>query len=136
MRVAFLVCAVLFLIGTAQAEVAHHPFQLFSKPSDDSCSGTQNTHPIITEDPTFIKKVENGSLYQIASMDPPLNIVHLYGTPYEMGYAQGELLADQMESLMGDFFAYIELVIQPYISFLPEEMQELLATKGVEALLE
>lgn len=36
----------------------------------------------------------NGKLYIQRNVTPPVYIVHLYGTAYEMGYAQGQLFKD------------------------------------------
>jgi hypothetical protein len=41
-----------------------------------------------------VKAVPNGKLYIQRNVTPPVYVVHLYGTAYEMGYAQGLLFKD------------------------------------------
>ena len=44
-----------------------------------------------------IKKVENGYMYQVSTHDGlSFPLLHLYGSPYEMGYAQGQLLGIEL----------------------------------------
>ena len=45
--------------------------------------------PIITEPPVFERQVQNAKLYWSDSGNNKISIVHVWGTPYEMGFAQG-----------------------------------------------
>ncbi len=42
--------------------------------------------------------VANGKLYTVGSGQPgtSLSLLHLYGTPYQMGFAQAQLMRDQL----------------------------------------
>ena len=40
-----------------------------------------------------------------------LNIVHLYGTPYEMGVAHGSILKENVTNFINEVWAYLELQV-------------------------
>ena len=44
----------------------------------------------------------------MGSGDEQIYIVHLWGTPYQMGYAHGLLVKDRMIGLVETFWAYME----------------------------
>ena len=56
---------------------------------------------------TFISKVSNGELYISGPNEQQLYVTHLYGTPYQMGYAQGQLLKQVITQFMDETFEYI-----------------------------
>jgi len=71
----------------------------------------QNLNPIITSDPVFVREIKgqyNAKLYTVGSGDEQIYIVHLWGTPYQMGYAHGLLVKDRMIGLVETFWAYME----------------------------
>ena len=37
-----------------------------------------------------------------------LQVLHLYGTPYEMGVAYGELMGKEIKTMFPQFYAYVE----------------------------
>ena len=55
------------------------------------CPGVPNTIPIYDGEPVPLANTTNGALYQVgpAQLNPKLNVVHLYGNGYEMGFAYG-----------------------------------------------
>ena len=81
-----------------------------------------NTQSVKSEDPYIpaihqandcmkqTKSVPNGVLYQVETEDKlTFPVMHLYGTPYEMGYAQGELLGK-------DLYKFITVGLDRYYS--------------------
>jgi hypothetical protein len=52
--------------------------------AQDKCTGKPNTIPVITSPPHQIATAKNGALYQITEVQPPLNVLHVYGSPYEV----------------------------------------------------
>ena len=54
-----------------------------------------NLFPIITAEPKLVKSVKNGRLYDAGLFD----VVHLYGTPYEMGAAHAALKGEEVSHL-------------------------------------
>jgi len=100
------------------------------------CNGQANTNPIYSQPPTFIKQVKNGKLYTTGGATPKIQVVHMWGTPYEMGYANGQLTADSASKLIPEVMEYIEQQVEQAIHFLPQFLQDLIAKYGVEAALE
>merc|ERR1712137_148908 len=104
--------------------------------TDSQCPGKPNLLPISIEPPTFVNKSQHGKLYVQTSVSPPLWVLHVYGTPYEMGYAQGELLRSQMNDLIPAVFEYMYTQINQYIGFLPQWAQEVIDKFGTAFLLD
>ena len=104
-------------------------------PSFSTCTGEPNMIEIMNQEPKFIQKVENGLLYQLPT-SPPLNIVHLYGTPNEMGYALGSLLKPEINELISGFYEYVKQMIEPYIHKLPKALQDVIQKYGVASALD
>eukprot|EP01111_Echinosteliopsis_oligospora_P000927 TRINITY_DN1115_c0_g1_i1.p1 TRINITY_DN1115_c0_g1~~TRINITY_DN1115_c0_g1_i1.p1 ORF type:complete len:446 (+),score=66.28 TRINITY_DN1115_c0_g1_i1:49-1338(+) len=102
------------------------------------CQGSVNTNPIYTTPPVLLNTSQdgNGKLYITGGDSNPVKVLHLYGTPYEMGYAQGELLGDEILSLYTQFWGYLDEFIAPYVKDLPYLIQNLIETFGVQAALE
>lgn len=67
-----------------------------------------NMNPIIVEKPVFVKQIKNAKLYTLAYGDDQIYITHLWGTPYEMGFAHGTLVKDRMIGLVNTFWNYME----------------------------
>lgn len=63
------------------------------------CCGLEivtNTSPVYDTPPVLIAETRNGRLESVGSGEEVIQILHLWGTPYEMGYAQGQLLKEQI----------------------------------------
>jgi len=80
----------------------------------------------------------NGMLYVAGGNENPLYVLHVYGTPYQMGYAQGSLMKPMILEMYNEFFAYIEDQgdANPYFNLLPEFLKKMIAEDGIEAALE
>lgn len=70
-----------------------------------------NLNPIIDNEPVFVRQVKNAKLYTVGSGDDEIYIVHLWGTPYEMGYAHGMLIKERLTGLVDTFWDYMETQI-------------------------
>jgi len=66
-----------------------------------------NTNPIFMGEPVYIKSVKNGHLYQVNTGTNMVPIVHVYGTPQEMGYAQG-LLRPDARTFIEEVYQYLD----------------------------
>ncbi len=55
-----------------------------------------NNSPIHDSPPLPVAETRNGCLETAGSGEDSIHILHLWGTPYEMGYAHGELLKKQV----------------------------------------
>lgn len=63
-------------------------------------------------------------------------VVHVYGSPYSMGFAQGQLLKDQINQFLPAFYQHIEQEIKDAIHTLPKELQDIIAKYGLEGALD
>ena len=65
------------------------------------CPGVPNTIPIYDGEPVLVANTTNGALYKSgpAELNPKLNVLHLYGSGYEMGYAYGTVSCRQLPAL-------------------------------------
>lgn len=94
-----------------------------------------NLNPIYTAAPTFVKAVPNGKLYVVGDGDDQISVVHVWGTPYEMGYAHGQLMADKAKNMVESVYSYIEAQIEEAINGtvkkLPPTVTQFLADEGV-----
>lgn len=75
-----------------------------------SCSGTPNTFPVWSGQPSFLNSTVNGSKYVAAPADysAPLLVMHLYGSDYDMGYAYGTLLRQEIQTLVPEVWQYLQ----------------------------
>eukprot|EP01119_Soliformovum_irregulare_P002490 TRINITY_DN12738_c0_g1_i1.p1 TRINITY_DN12738_c0_g1~~TRINITY_DN12738_c0_g1_i1.p1 ORF type:complete len:419 (-),score=78.89 TRINITY_DN12738_c0_g1_i1:50-1306(-) len=100
------------------------------------CTGTPNQLPVSTKDPVFVSKNDHGQLFTIGEVEPKTWFLHVYGTPYEMGYAHGSLLSQQINALYPQVDVYAEQQVMQYLSDLPVYFQQLIAQAGVNAALD
>eukprot|EP01127_Copromyxa_protea_P021124 TRINITY_DN7179_c0_g1_i1.p1 TRINITY_DN7179_c0_g1~~TRINITY_DN7179_c0_g1_i1.p1 ORF type:complete len:445 (-),score=71.80 TRINITY_DN7179_c0_g1_i1:193-1527(-) len=91
----------------------------------------------------LVSKVKNGKLYQVTI--PNSNgtsvssyyLTHLYGTPYEMGYAQGELLGPQINQFIDDTWEYFKSQIGGALpKYFPPWLSNFIETLGLDAALD
>jgi hypothetical protein len=78
----------------------------------DSKPGPPNLHPIDNSAPVLNKTVENGKLFTVGSGEDAVDLLHLYGTPYEMGFAHGKLLKDKLLA----FYPQVETYLAQQVS--------------------
>eukprot|EP01104_Vermistella_antarctica_P019035 TRINITY_DN7276_c0_g1_i1.p1 TRINITY_DN7276_c0_g1~~TRINITY_DN7276_c0_g1_i1.p1 ORF type:complete len:467 (+),score=129.97 TRINITY_DN7276_c0_g1_i1:146-1546(+) len=106
------------------------------------CSGHTNGLPINNALPQLINSTTNGKLFIVPgeqSDGPPIKIAHLYGSAYEMGFAAGTLLKEDLNQMFPALLTYMEEQVDPYIEKylpdLPEPLAKLIEEFGiVEAL--
>ena len=65
-------------------------FAAYCNGSPDAGDRT-NDYPIYNGDLRFVKSVKNGVLYEAGPASNSFYVVHVYGSPYEMGFAQGQV---------------------------------------------
>ncbi|XP_077988483.1 protein dcd1A-like [Glandiceps talaboti] len=75
-----------------------------------------NLNPIVTDQPVFVKQVKNGKLYKAGKGDDEFKILHVWGTPYEMGFAHGSILGKEGKAFVDDAWNYIEDEAYGYIN--------------------
>ena len=101
-----------------------------------SCHGTNNTIPLWTAPPTFVSSVTNGKLYTAGTGNDTFSVLHLWGSPYQQGYAQGTLMKDVIQALTPMLNTYIEEQAQKSASWIPAALLDLIVELGAPILLQ
>eukprot|EP00038_Savillea_parva_P029587 m.72054 g.72054 ORF g.72054 m.72054 type:complete len:452 (-) comp8758_c0_seq1:77-1432(-) len=108
-----------------------------SKP-DPNAKG--NFNPIWTGTPRFVREVHNAKLYQVGSGDSVIDVVHLWGTPYEMGKAHAEIANASVAALIDKVWSYLEGQVESAINgsvhHLNPHFVELIAEFGLDVALQ
>jgi len=102
---------------------------------DAICKGVPNTNGIWDQALILNNTVTNGKLYTAGSDGNQVPVVHLYGTPYEMGYAQGLLLKDQIQYVYDNIFKYFDKEISGF-SGVPEWAVKIIEDGGLSIVLD
>jgi hypothetical protein len=77
-------------------------FALFVCGAKTSCPGTATNLPITDATSMVLAaNVTNGQMFTAGPSDNSLRVVHVWGTAYEMGYAQGLLLGAVLRDVYG-----------------------------------
>lgn len=107
----------------------------------------KNENPVYQGPPVFVRSCSNGILEKVGEGDDVIHILHLWGTPGEMGKAHGELLKDEisghlktmsdaMAREMGSDLSILDQVwasAKPHVSpYFIEEMEGLAEGCGVD----
>eukprot|EP00698_Gefionella_okellyi_P003886 TRINITY_DN135_c0_g1_i1.p1 TRINITY_DN135_c0_g1~~TRINITY_DN135_c0_g1_i1.p1 ORF type:complete len:449 (+),score=102.01 TRINITY_DN135_c0_g1_i1:33-1379(+) len=129
---AYIVCIIaITLVGAASAAYCHgHP----------SPSAQPNMLPIMKQSPKLVKSCKNGKLFEAGQGDDTLPILHIYGTPYEMGFAMGTLMkeraTDMLTRLWGYLEAQVEQAINGTVTWIPAPAVKLIADLGLDGALD
>jgi hypothetical protein len=59
-----------------------------------------NNEPIWDQKSTLLKRHQYGELHQIGTGSNQMKMIHVYGSMYQMGLAQGVLLKDDLQVFM------------------------------------
>eukprot|EP01128_Nolandella_sp_AFSM9_P000744 TRINITY_DN10873_c0_g1_i1.p1 TRINITY_DN10873_c0_g1~~TRINITY_DN10873_c0_g1_i1.p1 ORF type:complete len:468 (+),score=109.36 TRINITY_DN10873_c0_g1_i1:23-1405(+) len=109
--------------------------------------GSPNTFPINdgVKMSKLVASTPNGKLYAVsvpnnnATTAGTFHIAHLYGTPYQMGFAQAALYKKagmDLEVFMNKVWGYLETQVDEMIPTFPKFLQNLIARVGLDAALE
>ena len=69
--------------------------------ANENNSVTQSVSPAMT----CVGKAKHGALYEMANSE--VLVLHLYGTPHQMGYAEGVLLNDRIVKFYDEFIEFL-----------------------------
>jgi isopenicillin-N N-acyltransferase-like protein len=127
----FLIISVLFACTFYSAEAAY----CNGKPAADAPA---NLLGIVDALPQlkFLRSVKNGKLYRLGEGKGAISVVHLYGSSYEMGYAHGSLLKDELNEFIPRLWAYLEKQVTSILQSLPDWLAKLIADFGLDAGLD
>lgn len=67
--------------------------------------------PILDGSLTFVREIKNARLYIAGKGDDQIYVVHLWGSPYEMGFAHGTILKERVSALVQTLWTYFEFQI-------------------------
>lgn len=95
-----------------------------------------NMKPILTDPPVFLNSVPNGKLYTVGEGNDTAHLLHLFGTPYQMGYAHGQLLKAPLQTMMTKLWAYLESQIPAISKKVPPELAAIITTEGLDVALD
>ena len=108
------------------------------------CSGSPdagervNNYPIYESSLRHIRSVKNAMLFEAGPPNAPFPVVHLWGTPYEVGYAQGELLKPVLKEFVYKTWYYISSELEAALSgpVLPQWAKRALVQKTLDRSLD
>jgi hypothetical protein len=66
-----------------------------------------NKEPVWNEQPRLLKKHQYGLLYEIGNGTTTMKLLHVYGSMYQMGLAQGVLIKEDLNSFITELWNYI-----------------------------
>jgi hypothetical protein len=98
-----------------------------------------NDYPIFdaAETMTSVRSVDNAQLYEAGPDNARFNVLHVHGSAYEMGFAQGTILKDEMKTFMEGTFEYLlEEGLEAMGDLLPPAVQATLLSAGAMAALD
>jgi hypothetical protein len=91
---------------------------------------------------TLVMNVSNGALFIAGPPDNALRVVHVWGSSYQMGYAQGLLLRDVLPQVYDTLVAYVQALVEAdiknkvWIHLLPAEVRAALERASLNEALE
>lgn len=125
-----LLLSVLLVVPVRASECHGHP----------SPNAQPNLNPITFPTPTFVRSVTNGALYTIPVDSLTIPIVHLWGSPYEKGYAHGSLMKESVQEFIPAFWAYLENEVVGALNrtglHIPPAVEEEIANLSLGVLLD
>lgn len=99
-----------------------------------------NLNAITMGNPVHVRSVPNASLYHVGEGDDRISIVHLWGTPYEKGVAQGRLMKDDAAGFVSRAYEFFEEQFQQAINgtvpWIPPKMAAWAAKVGLGVALD
>jgi len=99
-----------------------------------------NMNPIYTNPPVLVSSIENAHLYTVGEGDDLFTLLHLYGTPYEMGFAQGTIMKTQVTAFFLDVKQYVldqvEEALNGSVPWFPAKLAAEISELGLDAVLD
>ena len=95
-----------------------------------------NLYPIATAPPTLLRTVTNGRAYTAGAPGFEFNVVHLYGSAYEMGFAHGALFPTETQEMLNRTWDYMVGQVESGLAFLPAWLSELIGDVALDVALD
>jgi len=88
----------------------------------------------------WVSSIANAHLYTVGEGDDTIPVLHLYGTPYEMGLAQGTIIKDRVSAFFNDVKQYVldqvEEAINGSVPWFPAKLAQQIAEYGIDFVLD
>jgi len=78
----------------------------------------------------------NGKAFRAGQDGFDFWVMHVYGTPYERGLAQGQMMKEEVTTMVNGVWAYMELQVEQALAGLPSWLQDWVAAVGLDAALD
>jgi hypothetical protein len=107
--------------------------------SDSPIPGCQGGLPAVgvwDSPPVLVNQTTYGKLFTVGGPENPVLVLHLYGSPYQMGQAHGLLLKDNILKMYSEFYDYIDSQVSSYFKYLPEFLRKMIENGGINLALE
>ncbi|KAJ1439290.1 hypothetical protein B484DRAFT_184560 [Ochromonadaceae sp. CCMP2298] len=97
-----------------------------------------NDFPIFDQELRFVRSVKNAKLYHAGPENATFPVVHLWGTPYEVGFAQGTLRKAEIVDFIAKTWTYLseELASALDGDLIPPAAKALIVQKGMDGALD
>ena len=63
-------------------------------------------------------------------------MLHVYGDPYSMGFAHGQLLMGEVNTTIPAFYQHVQKQIDTEIGFLPKDIRDMVSKYGLDGALD
>jgi isopenicillin-N N-acyltransferase-like protein len=97
-----------------------------------------NQYPIFDGQLRHIRSVPNAMLFHAGPLNTSFPVVHVWGTPYEVGFAQGTLMKTEIIEFVTATWAYLNSEVVEALSSdrVPEWVKRLIVNKGMNRALD
>jgi isopenicillin-N N-acyltransferase-like protein len=97
-----------------------------------------NEFEIVDTELTFIRSVKNAMLFEAGPPNARFPVVHVWGTPYEMGYAQGQLMKKDITQFVTKTWGYLVSEVVQYLvgDRIPQWLKDMIISQGMKRALE
>ena len=95
-----------------------------------------NPYPVYAAAPTLLRSVKNGHAYLAGPPLSPFYVTHVYGSGYEMGFAQGALYPAELVSMVNRTWDYMLAQVESNLPFLPPALAKDISEFGLELALD
>ena len=116
--------------------------QLFVSVESAYCNGSpnpnavSNPYPINTSEPVFLRSVSGGHAYLAGTEGFQFYVTHVYGSAYEMGFAQGSLYPVEIPQMLNRTWQYMVGQVEAGLGSLPKWLADLIGDIGLELALD
>lgn len=97
-----------------------------------------NDMPIVDEKLTHIRSVKNAMLFEAGPANARFPVVHVWGTPYEVGFAQGTVRKEAIIQFVAQVWEYLVTGLTPYITNdrIPQILKDAIISKTLDRALD